>query len=343
MHEALNRLVLGQTLSAEQAERVFERILSGGADPAQIGALLALIQCRGVSADELIGAARAMRRRVEPTPTDRLPADARLVDTCGTGGSAKTFNISTAAAIVAAAAGRDAGVRVAKHGNRSRSGRGSAEALAKLGVNIDATPTTQGRCLEEAGVCFCFAIHHHPAMKHAAGPRKSLGFPTIFNLLGPLTNPAGADRQLIGVYAPELVDLVACALAELGAVRAMVVHGADGMDEVTTTDATFVGHVRTGRIEHDRIEPESLGLTRARLEDIRVGTLDEAADLIRAIVSGKDAGPATDVVALNAACALLVADAVADLSEGLESAREAIRTGAAKRTLESLARVSRES
>jgi anthranilate phosphoribosyltransferase len=338
MHEALATLVAGGTLDAGQAERVFETILTGDADPAQIGALLALIQRRGAGVEEIVGAARVMRRHVHRVPFE-AGEGIRLIDTCGTGGAPKTFNISTAAAIIAAAAGFDAGVRVAKHGNRSRTGRGSAEVLKTLGVHVDANPETQARCLEEAGVCFCFAIHHHPAMRHAAGPRKALGIPTIFNLLGPLTNPAGASRQLIGVYHPALVQPMASALLALGAEHAMVVHGADGLDEITITDQTALARVREGSIGATRIDPTDFGVPRAGLGELRATSLDDSARLVRAALTG-DAGPVADIAVLNAAAALIVADAADDFGPAIEMARDAVASGAAMRALERLIKVS---
>ncbi len=238
MLAALLNAIPAGPLCEVDAETLFEAVLSGHLDQAQIAGVLSLLAARGPTTDEVVGAARAMRRHVTPVPASDPGS---LVDTCGTGGAPKTFNVSTAAAIVAAAAG----ARVAKHGNRSRTGRGSAEVLQALGVNVDAPPGTQARCLDEAGVCFCFAIHHHPAMRHAAVVRRALKFPTIFNILGPLTNPAGATRQLIGVYDEALVPLVAAALARLGSVRAMVVHSRDGLDEVSITAPTVVAEVST--------------------------------------------------------------------------------------------------
>lgn len=338
MQEALATLVSGGALTAARAEAVFTTILAGEADPAQIGALLALIQRRGASVDEIVGAARVMRRHVQRVPFEAGPG-VRLVDTCGTGGAPKTFNISTGAAIVAAAAGFDAGVRVAKHGNRSRTGRGSAEVLQRLGVNVDAPPEAQARCLDEAGVCFCFAIHHHPAMRHAAAPRRALAFPTIFNILGPLTNPAGATRQLIGVYHASLVEPMATALLALGAEHAMVVHGLDGLDEITITDRTLAARVRAGAIGSTHIDAADLGIPRAALGDLRAATLEDSARLMRAAIAG-EAGPVSDIVALNAAAALVVADGAPDLAPALEMARSAMASGAAARTLERLITVS---
>ena len=343
MRDALEQLLADQPLSQSQAESAFETILCGEADPAQIAAMLSLIQRRGARVDELVGAARVMRRHVEPVPTDALPAGTKVLDTCGTGGAAKTFNISTIAAIIAAAAGRDRGVVVAKHGNRSRSGRGSAEVLERLGVNIDADPETQARSLAEVGLSFSFAIRHHPAMKHAAPVRQALGFPTIFNLLGPLTNPAGATRQLLGVYAESLVEPMAEALARLGAERAMVVFARDGLDELSTTEATVIADVSAGVVTMRTLDAESIGLKRARLDDLRARDLDDAAALAHAILSGESSRqitPARDIALLNAAAALVVAEAAQDLTRGLDQARQAVETGAAARTLRDLARVS---
>lgn len=345
MRDHLAQLVAGKPLSESQSEEVFEHIFLGEADDAQIGALLALIQQRGASVNELVGAAQAMRRHSQRVPTDRLPAGARVLDTCGTGGTTKTFNISTAAALIAAAAGRRAGVYVAKHGSRSRSGRGSAEVLATLGVNIDAPTNVQAKCLKEVGVCFCFAIRHHPATKYAAGARQSLGFPTFFNLLGPLTNPADASLQLLGVFDRAFLDPMAQALLELGAKRAMVVHGLDGLDEITTTDKTLIVHVKDGAVTTEEFDPAPLGIRRASLDELRARDLDHAAQMIRAILSGEESAqikPARDIALLNAAGALVVTDAARDMAQGLEQARAAIESGDAMRTLNDLARVSNE-
>jgi len=291
-----------------------------------------------------------------------VPDDPRVavIDTCGTGGAPKTFNISTAAAIVAAAAsphhdgvgdggksgdggdGGDGDVRVlvAKHGNRSRTGRGSAEVLAQLGVNIDAPPEVQGTCLQEAGVCFCFAIRHHPAAKHAAGVRKSLGFPTMFNLLGPMTNPANAPRQVMGIYDKAFVEKVAGVLARLGSVHAMVVHGDDGLDEITLTGSTTVGVVENGSVRMERIDPTTLGLELCDLDDLRETDLAGCAGAVRGVLDGSITGPKRDVVLLNAAAGLVVAGAAGGLSEGLTRAAAAIDSSKAIRTLDTLARVS---
>ncbi len=348
IQEALATLSEGGRLSEAASERVFEDLLSGALDAAQIGALLALMRPSVIGVPELVGAARAMRRHVTPVP---VPSEwlGSLVDTCGTGGAPKTFNISTAAAIVAAAAGgmvakdEASRVRVAKHGNRSRTGRGSAEVLSELGVNVDASPEAQVRCLEKAGVCFCFAIHHHPAVRHAGPARRAVGFNTIFNLLGPLTNPAGARRQVIGVYAPELVALMSGALAALGAERAMVVHGAEGLDEMSLVGMSRVGEVGGGRSWSDDIEAAGLGVTprlaSAGAADLAVRDVAESAAMVRRVVSG-EAGAgglgvvgARDIVLLNAAAALVVGGGCQALAQGVELGRRAIDSGAAARTL----------
>lgn len=341
MHDTLRTLLAGNTLSRDQSMDLFRAILSGDADPAQIGAALALIQSRGVTTEELIGAATVMREHVTPVPVD--PAlRPRLIDTCGTGGAPKTFNISTAAAIIAAAAGNLEGqprLLVAKHGNRSRTGRGSAEVLAQLGINIDATPEQQARCLQQAGICFCFAIHHHPAMRHAAAPRKALGFPTIFNLLGPLTNPAGARRQLLGVYDADRLETVAHTLAALGTERAMVVRGDDGLDEITTTTTTTIAHVRGGSVEFELFDPRSVGIERSTLADLQAGDLGEAAAVIRAILSGEP-GPKSDIAVLNAAAALVVGGVVETISDGVAMGQAVLVDGAALATLDRLCETS---
>ncbi len=337
IHETLDHLIAGRPLAESEAEALFSSLLDGKLDDAQIGALLALIQTRGPAVSELIGAARVMRAHVTPVPVSTGPGQV-LIDTCGTGGAPKMFNVSTVAAIIAAAAGGapDAPrVLVAKHGNRSRTGRGSAEALAELGVNIDASPETQAACLEQAGVCFCFAIHHHPAMKHAAGPRRSVGFRTIFNLLGPLTNPAGARRQLIGVYAKELVEPMARTLAALGAERAIVAHGLDGLDELTTSAPTLLAHVEDGSVRMQEVDAQAMGISRASHDQMRVEGLEAAAETARAILEGQP-GPRRDIAVFNAAAALLVAGAVDSLEHGIEASADAIDSGATARTLKSL-------
>ncbi len=335
LSQLLPALASGRTLSEHEAEAAFDWLLSGNLDDAQIAAMLAMIQIRGATVDEVVGAARVMRRNVaRVAPRDGPP----IIDTCGTGGTPKTFNVSTAAAIVAAAAGAGK-IRVAKHGNRSRSGRGSAEVLQALGVNVNATPEIEARCLDVVGVCFCFAIHHHPAMKHAAGPRKSLGFPTIFNLLGPLTNPAGATRQLIGVYRPELVSLLAAALARLGTQSAMVVHGSDGLDEITTRGNTLVATVLNGAVLTYELSPAGLGLAAQASTDLTASSVEHSAQIVRDVLAGKP-GSHADIVLINAAAALVVGGVASGLDEGVEMSRRAIASGAATRVLKDLVTVS---
>lgn len=335
-------LVGGGRLSEDQAGQAFRLLLSGGFDEAQTAALLALIQSRGASVDELTGAARVMRAHVVATPVPAIPG-ASVIDTCGTGGAPKTFNVSTAAAIVIAAAHLalpgSRRVLVAKHGNRSRTGRGSAEVLTALGVNVDAGPDVQSRCLAEAGVCFCFAIHHHPAAKAAAGPRRSLGFPTIFNLLGPLANPAGADRQLMGTYRADLAEKLAHALARLGGRRALVVHSDDGLDEISVSAPTRLWHVEGGRVAESTLEPESLNVPRAALAEVQARDVEDAARMIREVLAGKP-GATRDIVLLNSAAGLMVADAAPSIEAGLRLAAAAVDSGSAAATLARLAQVS---
>lgn len=342
MQSLLATLLERRSLSESEARRAFHLILTGQANESQVGAMLALIAARGPALDEVVGGAMEMRAHVTPLPIPpSSPMRATLIDTCGTGGAPKTFNISTAAAIVAAAARGRNGARayVAKHGGRSRSGRGSAEVLAHLGVNIDAPPEVQVRCLEDAGVCFSFAVNHHPAMKFAAGPRKSLGFPTIFNLLGPLCNPAGAERQVMGVYDEKFVPLLADALRRLGATRAMVVHGLDGMDEISTSAPTLVARVEGSRIRQETLDPLSFGIDRATLADLSAGGLDAGAEFIRRILDGEK-GPKRDITILNAAAGLIVAGVADSFEPALGMAEDAIDSGRARETLARLVRVS---
>ncbi len=326
----LAQLMTGQTLDQATAADAFGIIMRGEAEEAQIGAVLALIQKRAATVDELTGAALVMREHVAPVPIDEA-LQSQIIDTCGTGGAPKTFNISTAAAIVAAGAG----ARVPKHGNRSRTGRGSAEVLEALGVNVDATPAAQANCLAEAGVSFSFAIHHHPAIKHAMPARRALGFPTIFNLLGPLTNPAGARRQLIGVYQPEFTELIAQTLGNLDSKRAMVVHGLDGLDEMTTTAPTLVSQLADGNVTTHELDAADFGIKRAELADLQIADLAEAARTIEDILAGAP-GAKRDVVVWNAAAALWIAELADDLTEGIAQATNALESGAARTALEKL-------
>ncbi|HXO21613.1 MAG TPA: anthranilate phosphoribosyltransferase [Thermoanaerobaculia bacterium] len=327
--QALSRLTAGQDLSRQETEELFGRLMDGELSEPLKAALLVALRMKGEAAAEICGAAVAMRRRVVPIPHSRP----RVLDTCGTGGDGcGTFNISTAAALVAAAAG----LAVAKHGNRSVSSRsGSADVLAALGVKIETDAATAGRALDGIGIAFLFAPLLHPAMREVMPVRRELGVRTIFNLLGPLTNPAGASRQLLGVYAPDLVPLVARVLADLGTEHAMVVHGADGLDEITTTGPTRVSEVLDGEVRSYTLEPESFGFARATLSDLAGGGPEENAAAMRRVLAG-ERGPLADVTAFNAGAALYVGGLEPGLAEGVERAREVLAAGAAAAKLEEL-------
>lgn len=329
VRSAIAGLLEGASLDEEEMAAVMEEIMGGEATPAQIGAFLALLRSKGETIDEIAGAARVMRSRATQVTVRREG----VLDTCGTGGdSAGTFNISTAAGLVAAAAG----CVVAKHGNRAISGKvGGADVLELLGIPIETDPERTARTIEEQGFGFLFAPRLHGAMKHAAGPRKELGVRTIFNLLGPLTNPAGAKHQLIGVFDPKWVEPLAAVLGRLGSVHAMVVHGDDGLDEITLTTTTTAAELRDGRVEALRIEPEMFGFHRCRPEDLRVADAEESAARIREILDGAT-GPAREVVLLNAGVAIYVADLVPTIPEGIERARRAIDEGRAGRLVDRL-------
>lgn len=330
---ALGALAQGESLSQDAAYQVFEQIMTGRGTDAQIGALLGMLQTRlgGPTADEITGAARVMREKVVPVA---VPAGVEPIDTCGTGGvNGVTFNVSTTAAIIAAGAG----AYVVKHGNRSVTSRsGSSQVLEALGVRLDVPVERVERCIAEARIGFCFAPAHHPAMRHAIGPRKELRFRTIFNLLGPLTNPAGAKRQLLGTVSPAVADQLAQVLANLGATHAMVVHG-DGQDDITTTGETYIARVRDGRVvESQTVAPEQFGLTRAKLSDLMIDDPAASADAVRRVLGG-ESGPMRDISCLNAAAALVVAGAADDLADGLRRARAAIDQGDANTALTKLA------
>jgi anthranilate phosphoribosyltransferase len=321
------RTLLGhRSLTAEEAREAFTAIMTGTVGPAETGAVLALLASRVPTSEELLGAAQVMREHVTRVPT-RTPA-AQIVDTCGTGGAPKTFNVSTAAAIVAAAAG----ARVGKHGNRSRTGRGSAELLKALGVNVDAGPELEGKCLDALGLCFCFAIHHHPATRNVMPVRMALGVPTIFNLLGPLTNPLGAERQLLGVYDARFLRPMALALKALGARKAIVMHADDGLDELSISAPTELVHVGPSGLTFERVAPEDFGLTRAPREAVQASDLDHAVALVRGVLDGKPGAP-RDMTLLAAGAALYVADVVGDIGAGVQLAARTIDSGAAAQKL----------
>ena len=334
LRNILLKLCRREDLTRSEARDAFLHIMSGDASDAQIGGLLVGLASKGTCVDELVGAAQVMREKVVPVEGDNAGV---LLDTCGTGGDVRnTFNISTAAALIAAGAG----VKVIKHGNRSASSQsGSADVLERLGVKLETTPVQLRRCLDEANICFAFARLHHPAMKFVASARSSLGIPTIFNLLGPLTNPGRARHQLLGVFAPELTDRLASVLRELGSERAWVVHADDGLDELSTLGPTRVSELKEGQIHTWHVDPHSLNLPNARLSDLQVNSADESADVIRRILDG-ERGPCRDIALLNAAAALVVAGRSEMLQIGLIVAERALDSGGAKRSLEALARSS---
>jgi anthranilate phosphoribosyltransferase len=330
----LEKVVRHEDLTADEASAAMREVMEGRANPAALGALLSALVMKGERPSEIVGFARAMREHAV-----KLNAPVNDVfDTCGTGGDRSgTFNISSAAAIVIAAAG----VAVAKHGNRSVSSRcGSADVFEALGVNIAAPPATVERTLRETGIAFFFARTFHPAMKHAAQTRTDLGIRTAFNLLGPLTNPAGATRQLVGVPRPELTELLARALMMLGSTRAWVVHGADGIDEVSTTGYTKVSECRDGAVNTFYVHPSDFGIVKADAAALKGGDAAENAAIVRDVLAGTR-GPRRDVVLLNAGVALFVGGRVDTIKEGIAAAASAIDSGAARERLQQMVDSSR--
>ena len=327
--ELLLKLHRHEDLSVDEASAAMEAIMDGRAQPSQTAGLLVGLAMKGERPDEIVGLARTMRARA----TKLSRAFAPVFDTCGTGGdNAHTFNVSTVAALALAACG----VRVAKHGNRSASSRcGSADLLEALGVNVMAPPPAVERCLEEVGMAFFFAQVFHPSMRHAAATRKELGIRTAFNLLGPLTNPAGASRQLVGVPRPELTELVARSLAQLGSERAWVVHGADGLDEISTTGYTKVSECRDGRVNTFYLHPADVGLAKSAADALKGGEPADNVAIARAVLAGETGGP-RDVVLLNAGAALLIAGRAATIRDGIDMAADAIDSGGAAAVLEKL-------
>ena len=324
-------------LKEEEMIEVMTQIMEGKVESSKMAAFLVALRMKGETVGEIVGAARVMREKAESVRVsmDKVQAE-WIVDTCGTGGDGgNTFNISTATAFVAAGAG----ITVAKHGNRAVSSRsGSACVLKRLGVNIEADKKVVEQCLEEAGIGFLFAPMLHGAMKHAAGVRRELGIRTIFNLLGPLTNPAGAHAQVVGVFDRKWVSPVSQVLKNLGCHHAFVVHGEDGLDEITLTGNTKVYELNEGKIMKFYVNPENFGLARCKGEDLAGGTPEENATIIRDLLSGKT-GSKRDIVLLNAAAAIVVGGKVKDLKEGLEAARESIDSGAAQKKLEALRKI----
>ncbi len=326
--EAIQSLISGNSLTMEEAASVMEEIMQGEATPAQFGAFVAALRIKGETVEEIVGLARTMRAKAIHV-TVREP----LVDTAGTGGDdLSTFNISTAAAFVAAGAG----LKVAKHGNRAMSSQcGSADVLEALGVKIDLNAEQVQRCLQEVGIGFMFAPVFHPAMKYASAPRREIGIRTVFNILGPLTNPAGASAQIVGVADGALLEKMALALKGLGCHHALVVHGEDGLDEVTIAGKTHVYELKDGSVKSYYIAPEEFGLARAGLDSLKGGVASENAALLRGIMSGAK-GPQRDAVVLNAAAVILAGDRAGTLKEGVYLAQEAIDGGHALAKLDRL-------
>ena len=335
IQDALAELLDGRDLGRVKAREAMDTIMSGEATPGQIGGFLVALRLKGETAEEIAGCAEAMRAHVLPVNAKRDD----LVDTAGTGGDGgKTFNISTAAALVAAAAGAG----VAKHGNRSVSSKaGSADVLESLGFELELPPDRIADSIDELGFGFMFAPTHHPSMKHAAPVRRELAARTIFNVLGPLTNPAGARAQIVGVYSPLLVPVIADVLASLGARRAFVVHGASGIDELSPTGPNLVYEVVEGSVRRREIDPLDLGVERCDPDELRGGDADENAQKIREVFTGGNGGRRSAIL-LNAAGAIAAAGHAEDLSEGLELARSALDSGAAAARLDALVAFSRE-
>ena len=333
IRSAIRAVTERRDLDGAQMTGVMHAIMTGECTPAQVGGFLVGLRMKGETVEEIAAAAAVMRRlatRVEV-------GTSHLVDTCGTGGDTSgTFNISTASALVAAGAG----ARVAKHGNRSVSGRsGSADVLEAAGVRLDLAPERIARCIDEAGVGFLFAPAHHGAMKHAIGPRRDMAVRTIFNVLGPLTNPAGALRQVIGVFAGELVEPLARVLGELGSEHVMVVHSEDGLDELSLGAPTRVAELRDGAVRTFALDARDLGFARAPVESITVDSPAASLAMIRAVLAGEP-GPAADITVLNAAAAVYVSGIASSLEDGIGRARESIGSGRAVATLERLAAIS---
>ena len=360
--DALHRLAnpstaeQSQSLSREEARAVMSDVLAGKCTDAQIAAMLIALRMKGETVEEIVGFAEAIRSAASPLPIERNgleplavsgtgrdalmdePVADSLIDTSGTGGDASgTFNISTATALVTAGAG----VRVAKHGNRSISSKcGSADVVEALGVNIQLTPERAAQCLKEVGICFLYAPNLHPAMKQVQAVRRELRMRTMFNLLGPLTNPARANGQVVGVYSLDLVEKLAEALSMLGLRRALVVHGLDGLDEITITGVTRIAEARAGSVHSYEVEPEEFGMQRASLQEISGGDAEENAEIIRAVLNGEKS-PRRDVVVLNAAAALVAAGKADHIAQAIPQAAHSIDTGAAAEKLDHLVRFSK--
>ncbi|MDP7008040.1 MAG: anthranilate phosphoribosyltransferase [Phycisphaerales bacterium] len=327
LHFALDKVRCGKTLSSEEIASAWQIIMSGHAPDGLVGGLLTMLASRIPSGEELFGASSIMREFV-----DRLDVcgdHTTFLDTCGTGGAPKTFNVSTAAGIVLAACG----VKIAKHGNRSRTGRGSAEVLEALGVNIHATKTQQQASFEQENICFCFAPNHHKAVANVMPVRKQLRFPTIFNLLGPLSNPCGAGRQLLGVWDDAFVLPMAEALQRGSTTKSAVVHSADGLDEVSIATTTRVAYVHRGEITESVIDPIEIGLDYCPLDEVTANDLEQATEFVQDTLTGSLRNGVRGMTVINAALGLFLADRASDLSEGVQIATETIDSGRAAQTL----------
>ena len=335
IQSAIRAVIEGQDLDGAQMTGIMHSIMTGECTPSQVGGFLVGLRMKGETVEEIAAAATVMRRLATQVEVGK----AHLVDTCGTGGDARgTFNISTASALVAAGAG----ARVAKHGNRSVSGRsGSADVLEAAGVRLDLAPERIARCIDEAGVGFLFAPAHHGAMKHAIGPRREMAVRTIFNVLGPLTNPAGALRQVIGVFDCELVEPLARVLGELGSEHVMVVHSEDGLDELSVGAPTHVAELRDGAVCGFVLDASDLGFARAPVEAITVDSPAASLDVLRSVLGG-ESGPPADVTVVNAAAAIYVSGIASSLEDGIDRARDSIASGRATGALERLVAISNE-
>ncbi len=331
--EAISKVVEGNCLTQDEAESAMNEIMNGESTPSQIASFITALRMKGETVDEITGCARVMREKVTRIKTNADP----LVDTCGTGGdSAHTFNISTVSALVASGAG----LNIAKHGNRAVSSQsGSADVLKALGVNIEADADRVSRCIDEIGIGFLFAPLLHPAMKYAIGPRREIGIRTIFNILGPLTNPAGAQVQVLGVYDPRLTELVANVLKNLGSKHVFVVHGSDGLDEITITGKTYVTELKNNQLQSYTIEPGDFGISRADKSSLIGGSAEENAKIALAILGGEK-GPKRDIVLLNAAAAIVAGGKASDIKEGIKLAEESIDSGRAMQKLDLLRKLS---
>ena len=329
MQTAIQTVISGKDLNASEMHHVMQLIMTGEATPAQVGGFLVGLRCKGETVEEITAAAEVMRDLASHVNV----TNEHLVDTCGTGGdSSGTFNVSTCSSFVVAAAGG----RVAKHGNRSiSSNSGSADVLEAAGVRLDLTPQQVAECVNEIGVGFMFAPLHHSAMKHAIGPRREMGVRTIFNVLGPLTNPAGAPNQVLGVFSKELVEPLAHVLKRLGSNHVLVVHADDGMDEISIASPTFVAELKDGEVSSYTIRPEDFGMSRAELSQIHADDSAHSLEIIRAVFENAD-GPAKDIVCLNAGAAIYAAGLASTLAQGIETAQQVIADGLVNQKLEQL-------